>query len=187
MRSYGTTHTPRRPARVPLWLIVRGDDHPKACTGRRLVRLGTVRRFPRAGTPTAPIALDPFAPVVLSRRDRGHAERQGILVVDCSWNRLSERGELDPGWPLRDLRRRLPFLRATNPQHFGRVGELNSAEAFAAALTVLGHEGEARELLAPFHGAEAFFSVNRELLDRYAAARSVADAMAAERDGFAGR
>jgi len=105
-------------------------------------------------------------------------------VVDCSWNRLSERGHFEAGSFPADVRRRLPFLLATNPQHFGRVGQLNSAEAFAAALAVLGHESQARELLAPFHGADAFFALNASRLQRYREARAPRATVQAERESF---
>lgn len=184
MPSSAITRTPRSQFAVPLWLVVRGDDHPKACTGRRLVHQRVVRIARGALRGPGPIALDPYASTVLSGRDRTHAERFGILVVDCSWNRLSERGHFEEGESPSEVRRRLPFLLATNPQHFGRVGQLNSAEAFAAALAVLGHESEARALLAPFHGASSFFEVNAARMGRYRRAQSPRAMLAAERGAF---
>jgi pre-rRNA-processing protein TSR3 len=119
--------------------------------------------------------LDPFAPEPLSAADRRAAERGGIVAVDCSWNRISRWGEL-PAMGSRGrppgINRRLPMLVATNPQHYGRTGELNTAEALAASLCVLGRPGEAAELLEGFAGGAAFFEVNRERLGRYARARS---------------
>jgi len=64
------------------------------------------------------------------------------------------------------------MLLATNPQHYGRVGELNTAEALGAALCVLGRRAEAVNLLVGFAGGPVFFEVNRERLDRYRRARS---------------
>lgn len=185
MPSSATTPSHRSRRNVPLWLLVLGDDHPKACTGRRLLRSRLARRpFPRGGAPAGPIVLDPYARSVLSGRDRAYAERHGLLVVDCSWNRLSERGRLGPLFSTDAVHRRLPFLLATNPQHFGRVGELNSAEAFAAALAVLGHEEQARALLAPFHGATAFFEVNAGRLRSYRRAGTSRSVLRAERTSF---
>lgn len=186
MPSSATTPTRRDHPVIPLWLVVRGDDHPKACTGRRLLRRGAVRLLHNSHGATRPIALDPYAPTVLSPRDRPYAERHGLLVLDCSWNRLSERGQLGPEPEPREVRRRLPFLLATNPQHYGRVGQLNSAEAFGAALAVLDHEPEGRALLASFHGGPAFFEVNASRLRRYRAAGNSRAVLAAERGAFAG-
>ena len=128
--------------------------------------------------------LDPYAPTPLSRADRESAEEGGLLVVDCSWNRLSARGafpvrgrNLSP----RGRRRRLPILVATNPQHYGRVAQLNTVEAFSAALAVLDRLDEAAHVIEGFHGGEEFLSVNRERLDRYRAAARPDDVADAER------
>ena len=183
MRSSGTTRNPRRDRSFPLWVDIRGDDHPKACTGRRLLARGIAQRLPFS-RPSPPIVLDPYASIVLSAQDRLYAERYGFLVVDCSWNRLSERGSLGETRVPPGPRRRLPFLLATNPQHFGRVGQLNTAEAFAAALAVTDHEAEARTLLDPFHGGAAFFHVNESRFRRYRGAKTPREILAAERAEF---
>ena len=131
--------------------------------------------------------LDPFAEEPLSGRDRALAFGHGLLVVDCSWNRLSERGRFGPatrGATGHGPARRLPLLVATNPQHYGRVGELNTVEALAAALCVLGRDREARDLLEPFAGGTSFFAVNRERLDRYRGAGSGEEVRSLERRLF---
>ena len=184
MRS--SRSTPSRPGRLPIrrWILVIGNDHPRACTGRRLLRLGLAQEVDStSGTSAAPIVLDPYAGEPLSTADLPAASRGGLLVVDCSWNRLAERGRLprtgtssNPG-----LRRRLPFLIATNPQHYGRMGELNTVEAFAAALWVLGHREESTELLRGFAGGAAFLAVNRDRLDAFARAKTSEAARRLER------
>jgi pre-rRNA-processing protein TSR3 len=188
MRSSGST--PSRPARPSprcyVWVV--GDDHPKYCTGRRLLALGLAApyRFPRRGS-AAPLLLDPFAQDPLSRSDRGIAARGGILAIDCSWNRLSERGRFDLEGTARGSAgggRRLPFLIATNPQHFGRVGELNTAEALGAALWLLGFSSAAREILDGFAGGPAFFTLNRERLEQYVRAIDAPRVRALERSLF---
>lgn len=110
-----------------------------------------------------------------------------MLGVDCSWNRVAERGGLPSAVPwLSRLghRRRLPLLVAGNPQHFGRLAELNTAEAFAAALWVLGEPERARSLLGPFAGGPGFFELNREPLERYASAADADAVRAAEAEFF---
>lgn len=105
-------------------------------------------------------------------------------MVDCSWNRLRDRGRLPgDGRPLGPARR-LPLLFATNPQHFGRVTELTTAEAFAAALFLLGDRALARALLDGFAGGTAFFKVNGALLARYAEAGPPEGVLAAESAAF---
>ena len=190
MRSSASTpNPPERPIR--LGVVVVGDDHPRKCTGRRLVRLGLASEVATAAPPgDRPVVLDPYADVPLSVADRDRAEAGGLVAVDCSWNRLSARHAT--GLPRTAtvrgaVARRLPMLIATNPQHFGRPGELNTAEALAAALVLLGRPSEAEALLAGFAGGPAFFEVNRERLDRYARARSPEELTLAERLAFAPR
>ena len=187
MRS--SASTPSRRTRPPIlrYVVVLGDDHPKACTGRRLLRRGLAAKPPSRTVGYGAIVLDPFAADPLSERDRSVAERTGVTAIDCSWNRLSERGRSAvPGRPggAPGRSRRLPLLVATNPQHFGRVGELNTAEALGAALYLLGRREEAEELLAGFAGGEAFLEVNRHRLDRYRRARTSEEVREAERALF---
>jgi rRNA small subunit aminocarboxypropyltransferase len=131
--------------------------------------------------------LDPYAPTPLSAADLEAAKRGGLLVVDCSWNRLSDRGSF-PGEngrsARRGVRRRLPVLIATNPQHYGRPAQLNTVEAFAAALAVLDHPDEAQGVLEGFAGGEQFLEVNRERLDRYRSASTADGIREAERALF---
>jgi pre-rRNA-processing protein TSR3 len=107
----------------------------------------------------------------------------GLLGVDCSWNRLRSRG----GYPIEipwlsglRVRRRLPWLLAGNPQHFGRLGELNTMEAFAASLVVLGEPDRARSMVDRFAGGPGFLEVNRDALARYAACQTEAELRDAE-------
>ena len=187
MPSSGSTPSPSGDAPIRLLVHVVGDDHARACTGRRLIRGGWARQVPRLeGVRPAPVVLDPFADEPLSRRDRATARRGGLLVIDCSWNVLSERG----GFPTsgrgsaRDHRRRLPWLIAANPQHYGRLGELNTVEALAAALRVLGWDHQARSLLGGAAGGAAFLEINAERLDRYATAPDGVAVRSEERELF---
>ncbi len=187
MRSSASTRNPR--PRTPLRLFVRivGDDHPKACTGRRLLHRGLARTFRSDGRALAPVVLDPFARDPLSGADRDLARRGGLLVVDCSWNRLANRGAFaahDVGPRDGLVRRRLPILIAANPQHYGRIAELNTVEAFAAALHIVGRPQEAAETIAGFPGGDGFLTLNRDRLARYARARSPAEILVAERELF---
>lgn len=188
MRSSGST-TSRSPDRpIPLWLLVAGEDHPKACTGRRLLRRRLVLPLTSGHRPRRlPILLDPHAPEPLHAGDRPAARRGGILAIDCSWNRLAERGGYPDGaeW-LRHVptRRRLPWLIAANPQHYGRLAELNTAEALAAALELLGEHARAVELTSAFPGGDGFLAINRARLDGYAAAATPDAVRAAEASFF---
>jgi pre-rRNA-processing protein TSR3 len=144
-----------------------------------------VRRIANLRPP--PVVLDPHAADPLSQADRAFARRGGVLAVDCSWNRLGARGGL-PGLPSDDggVHRRLPILVAGNPQHYGRLAELNTVEALSAALYVLGQRGEAARLLDGFRGGDGFLTINRERLDFYASRRTAEAVRVAERKLYGG-
>lgn len=187
MRSSGSTRKGRdRPIR--LGVIVLGDDDARACTGRRLIRLGLARRLAGgASSGPRPVVLDPGARTPLSAADRRAAERGGLVAVDCSWNALKRRSDLLPaehGPSTARLHRRLPFLIAANPQHYGRLAELNTAEALGAALSIVGRGDEGERLLAGFAGGPAFFELNHDRLRRYAAVADGAGVERAERELF---
>ena len=177
MGSSGSTPSRSTDPAIPLFLWIVGDDHPRACTGRRLVRQGLVHAIdPRRPAPRG-LLLDPHAEMPLSPADRPAGER-GLVAVDCSWNRLSARGGYPHG-PLDSVRtnrrRRLPWLRAGNAQHFGHVGELNTAEALAAALMILGEGGQARALLDGIGAGRSFLDLNDDWLSGYAAQPNAAE------------
>jgi pre-rRNA-processing protein TSR3 len=188
MPSSGSIRTRSTDGPIRLYLFLAREDHPKACTGRRLIRQRLA--LPLGGgerAPIAPLLLDPYVAEPLCGADRPRAKESGILGVDCSWNRLNARNaypDLIPGGGRRAHRRRLPILLAANPQHFGRVAQLNTAEAFAAALAVLGEPERARELLQLSPGGGSFLSLNELALQRYVACTTAEDIRAAERDLF---
>ncbi len=189
MRSSGSTRSPRPDRPFRLLVVLAGEDHPKACTGRRLLRWRrAVSATGKERSDPLPIVLDPYAPTPLSALDREAAARGGLLALDCSWNRLSARGRLPAlgiGRRGRAPHRRLPFLVATNPQHYGHVAQLNTVEALSAAVFLLGRAEQAERLVAGFRGEGEFLRVNRERLERYRAATTPADVRAAERSLFA--
>jgi pre-rRNA-processing protein TSR3 len=190
MRSLESTRSPSPRPPIRLLLLLAGEDHPKACTGRRLLRGGWVRSVSRVGENRShPVVLDPHAPSPLSRADLPAAQSGGLLVVDCSWNRLADRGSLPESIPSArqgTIRRRLPILIAANPQHYGRWTELNTAEALSAGLFVLGFPAEAARILEGFRGADGFLTINRDRLERYRAAADPDQVREAERSLFGG-
>jgi pre-rRNA-processing protein TSR3 len=190
MRSSGSTHNPRRDLPARLYVVLAGEDHPKLCTGRRLLHRGLAREVARVeGIVPSPVVLDPYAADPLGAADGRSVDRGGILVVDCSWNRLTERGRFPVGAlgeSRRGIRRRLPILVATNPQHYGRLAQLNTVEALAASLYLVGRPEEAAHLLEGFRGSETFLVVNRERLEAYARESDADGVRAAERRLFGG-
>ena len=149
---------------IPLYAYRDNSCDPRKCTVVKLERAGLVKivntlsRIPRYS-----LILDPTAEQALSPSD--HSVKS-LAVLDCSWDVL-DTGAISG----RNLRRALPFLLAANPVNFGRPWKLNSAEAFAAALVILGEREQAESVLSKFNWGIRFFEVNEEPLILYAAAR----------------
>ncbi|MCI4328062.1 MAG: DUF367 domain-containing protein [Thermoplasmata archaeon] len=163
MRSSASTPSPSPRTEVPLLLVFTGEDDPRRCSGRKLVRMREVTDVPVGRPPSSKVLLlDPHSETPLSRADRPRALATGLLTGIRA-------------------RRRLPWLVAANPQHHGRLAELNTAEAFAAALFVLGEPEKARRLLAPFAGGSTFFDLNAAAFVAYARADSAEGILRAER------
>lgn len=148
-----------------------GDDDPDKCTARRLEQFGlvTLHRSTRATPPG--IVLNPFAEQALSPADRQESNR--VVALDCSW-RTAEREAFD----LQGVHRSLPFLVAANPVNYGTPFELNTVEAFAGALVILGERAQAEEVLSKFRWGETFLALNEEPLRRYANCTDSTDVIA---------
>ena len=164
--------------RAPLYVYHARQDDPKKCSARRMAKFGLATLYETAGRlPAGGLLLDPTAPVALAPEDRPLA-RKGIVVLDCTW------GEVERVFPLLKAKglhgRALPYLLAANPVNYGRPFTLNSAEAFVAALFILGYREQAREVAAKFKWGETFLALNREPLEAYAAARDSAAVIRAQ-------
>ena len=163
-----------------------GDDDPEKCTARKLARFGLVSLH-RSTRDTPPgIVLDPHAERALSPADAspdagsdpdgrtwGPAVRERLVALDCSW----ETAEAE-AFRLRGPHRALPFLVAGNPVSHGTPFRLNTAEAFAGALVVLGHREQAETVLSKFRWGHTFLELNEEPLRRYAGAADSAEVVA---------
>lgn len=143
------------------------QDDPEKCTSARLQRFGLVialRSLSRI--PPHAIVLNPQSRQTLSPADRPLIKGQGLVGLDCSWNRSDEVFERG----LRGENRRLPALLAGNSTNYAVQGKLSTAEALAAALIIAGFGSTARRFLAPFKWGETFLALNREPLDAYSRA-----------------
>jgi len=149
---------------VELHVRYEGDDDPEKCSARKLARfdLATLHRSTRT-TPSG-IVLDPYADRALSPADadeRGSGSR--IVALDCSWETAVEEA-----FRLDGPHRSLPFLVAANPVNYGTPFRLNTVEAFAGALRILGYRDRAEEILGTFRWGHTFLELNEEPLRRYA-------------------
>jgi len=162
---------------VQLHVRYEGDDDPEKCTARRLAHLGhtTLHRSAREAPPG--VVLDPFADRALSPAD-GDGDR--LVALDCSWETAT-----DEAFRLEGSHRSLPFLVAANPVNYGTPFQLNTAEAFAGALTILGHRDRAAEVLETFAWGETFLELNAEPLARYAECADSGEVVAVQDDYLA--
>lgn len=166
--------------RVPLFIYHAQQDDPKKCTARRMKKFGLATMYEVAGKlPSGSILLDPTANKAISPADRRLA-RYGVCVLDCTW------GEVERLFPLfqskRMKGRALPYLLAANPVNYGRPFLLSSAEAFVAALCILGYREQAGEVAAKFKWGETFLTLNHEPLEAYAAAKDSADVIKVQQE-----
>lgn len=158
---------------IRLYVYHARQDDPKKCSARRMQKFGLAAVYETAGKlPSGAILLNPLAMQSISPADAVHAHK-GIVVLDCTW------GEVERIFPkLRPKHfkeRALPYLLASNAVNYGRPFVLNSAEAFVAALYILGETKQAREVAGRFKWGETFLALNKEPLEAYASAKDSAD------------
>jgi pre-rRNA-processing protein TSR3 len=185
---------------VELHVRYEGDDDPEKCSARKLARfdLATLHHSARETPPG--IVLDPFADRALSPADRpaGNADADGersadseaaatddprrerLVALDCSWE-TAER----EAFALDGVHRSLPFLVAANPVNYGTPFQLNTVEAFAGALAILGERDHAERILAKFTWGQTFLDLNEEPLARYADCADSAAVVAVQDDYLA--
>ena len=144
-----------------------GDDDPKKCSARKLARFDLVTLHHSARETPSGIVLDPFADRALSPADAPESEytapNNRLITLDCSW----ETAEAE-AFRLDGPHRSLPFLVAANPVNYGTPFQLNTVEAFAGALCILGYREKAEEILGKFRWGHTFLELNEEPLRRYA-------------------
>lgn len=152
------------------------QDDPKKCSARRLAKfeLATIVTS-RRELPSTGILLDPEAEKALSREDAGGS---AIMAVDCSWKQAEEVfGSLQRRLPARAL----PFLVPANPVNYGKPTKLSTAEAFAAALYILGDVEGAEAVMSKFKWGPHFLQLNRQPLEDYRRAESSTEVVTAMR------
>lgn len=159
---------PTKQRDIPLYIYHAGQCDPKKCTGKKMARFDLARLYDRVSKlPRSAILLDPMAEKAISPADD---PGYGIIVLDCSWEEVErifpELGKLNLE------HRALPYLLAGNPVNFGRPFKLNSAEAFTAALYILGKKEQAKKVLSKFNWGHSFLELNMEPLEEYSKAKN---------------
>lgn len=133
-----------------------GCAHNK-CTAVKLKNLGLLNIVQEVrGKIGSSIVLDAFSPQILSIDDRYLALKRGLMVIDCSWNKIINLRRFN----FKNARK-LPPLIAANPINYGKWEKLSSVEALAAALIILDFEDLADKLLSKFSWGLHFKEINK--------------------------
>jgi len=154
---------------IKLYAFHTGECDPKKCTSLKLARFKLVKLIKKTTfLPDNVLVLDPFTVKSVSREDKPLIERNGLAVLDCSWNNVKpEVFEKTPG-----EHRALPFLVAANPINYGKPCRLSSVEALAATLIIIGYVKQADRLLNIFKWGPHFKKLNENYLSKYSSAQT---------------
>lgn len=158
-----------------MWEFNQNDS--KRDSGSKLVRMGMAKTL-KVGQSYAGVVLSSEAQTVISREDLEIVRTHGVGGVNCSWNQLDKVPSRKLG--RHRLHRILPFLVAANPVNYGRPFKMNTAEAMAASLYIVGLKQDAHDLMAQFSFGMEFIRLNKDALDAYAEAPDAAGVRAAE-------
>jgi pre-rRNA-processing protein TSR3 len=165
---------------ISLYIFQADQCDPKRCTGRKLAKFNQATIVNRlAQIPKEAIILNPLAEKALSREDMACAERHGIAVVDCSWERSED---LLTKLKRKQKSRALPYLVAVNPTNYGKPFQLSTVEAFAAALVIFDHKEEAEGILGKFKWGRHFLKMNEIPLDEYSKAETSSQVVEAQKE-----
>jgi pre-rRNA-processing protein TSR3 len=167
------------PRKAKLFVVHLRQDDPSKCTAAKLRKLGLLSYVPlrrRRG-----LLLDPYGQTALSSGDRDVVLSEGITAIDASWKKAVDSFE-GVSWR-NDRRRALPYLVAANPTNYGIPVNLSTAEAFAAALFIVGLKEQAEEILGSFRWGHSFLELNLRYLEAYESAESSASVVEAQK-GF---
>jgi len=166
---------------VKVFIFHMRQDDPKKCTSAKLFRLHLAKPlFRLSSIPTKAIVLSPVAERILTRNDRLIVKEEGLVAIDCSWEKADEVFERSfPG-----VNRRLPLLLAGNPTNYATLSKLSSLEALAAALYITGFKAQARRFLSIFKWGSTFSSLNEQPLNEYSKAEDLGEIVELERSFF---
>ena len=139
-----------------LYCLYFNECDKKKCTAYKLKNLKMLQFiFNIRGSLDNAILLHPFSNNIISEEDADTMLKNGLIVLDCSWNNI---------FNLKNVRnknlRKLPPLIASNPVNYGKWEKLNSAEALAAALYITKFTDLADLILSKFSWGNEFKRLN---------------------------
>ncbi len=157
---------------------------PKKCTTMKLQKQGKIKVVTKLNMlPRGAIVLDPFSVKSASPEDREIVEKNGIVGLDCSWNRIQKTNMMFKG---KKYHRSLPFLIAANPTNYGKPCKLSTAEAIAATFYIVGLKDIAVEIMSQFKWGPHFLILNKELLEAYSYAKTSAEVVKIQNEFIGG-
>lgn len=164
---------------IPIGIYMLEQCDPKKCSAKKLVRMGFATGYGHMeDVARKMVLLSPFSDKALSQEDLPLALENGLLALDCSWQKAEE------VFPIikrrRPVPRALPFLVAVNPVNFGHPGMLSTVEAIAAALIILGRRAAGERMLEIYNWGHNFLAVNEEPLREYEKAATSAEVVRAQ-------
>ena len=124
--------------------------------------------------------LNPFSSETLLPQDRRLLQENGLVAVDCSWEKVQGAFAMRT----RGEPRKLPTLLAANPVNYAKKHKLSSVEALAASLIITGFRETAVRLLGLFKWGETFLTLNDQPLQSYSSANTPAEMLEAEAQFF---
>ena len=180
----GETQAPEGAKKARLYVYDAKQDDPKKCTARRMKKFGLATLYENVeGLPSRVILMNPTAKKALSPADKRLA-RRGIVVLDCTWEEVERVFPTLRSKHMED--RALPYLLAANAVNYGKPFMLTSAEAFVAALYILGYKEQASEVAYKFKWGDTFLILNHEPLEAYSGAKDSADVIRIQKEFMPG-
>ncbi len=148
--------------KINLCCVHYSDCDPKKCSALKLSRLGYLKIIKTiTGNKKNAILLNPLSRKELSYKDRRDINQFGLIVLDCSWNKIIKLIEHQ-----QENARKLPPLISANPVNYGKWEKLNTAEAIAAALYITDFQNQAKEILSNFRWSKEFWKINKKFLEK---------------------
>ncbi len=155
------------------------DCDPKKCTGLKLDRQDEAKIIHNTKEiPKYSVLLNPFSEKALSREDLENVEEEGLVALDCSWDKI----EKIKGIQTRAVHRSLPYLVAANPTNFGKPTKLSTVEALAGALYILGKKEQGEKILENFKWGSTFFEMNKQPLEAYSKAENSTEVVKTQKE-----
>jgi len=146
-----------------------------------MARLRLAKPLFRIGQiPHRAIVLNPFAYETLLPKDGRLLRENGLVAVDCSWEKVQGAFAMRT----RGEPRKLPTLLAANPVNYAKKHKLSSVEAIAATLIITGFRETAVKLLGLFKWGETFLTLNDQPLQSYSTTTTPAEMSEAEAQYF---